>query len=204
MLLSNCCYVTYNLVWEIFQVFAEEEKKKKTRPLKKISKQRLKNIALYYLQRFETSTENLRQVLQRRLWKYACQNPDFDVEEAKGWIEEILLEMQNFHYVDDKRFAELKVKDYMAAGKSLRYISQKLKAKGIDDDLVASLAEAQDYDPQTAAMKLAKKKHLGPYRQSEEERQACRQKDMRALVGAGFDYETVMWVLDAESVSSEV
>lgn len=179
-------------------MFTEEEKNKTRRPLRKITKQRLKNIGLYYLQRFETSTDNLRQVLYRRIQKYAFQNPEFDRGEAENWVEELLGEFQNYGYISDERYAELKVKDYMAAGKSLRYIQGKLKAKGIDENLIEQFAEEQDYDPLDAAMKLARKKHLGPFRQTEEERRELRQKDMRTLVAAGFDYETVMTVLDSE------
>lgn len=179
-------------------MFAEEEKNKTRRPVRKITKQRLKNIGLYYLQRFESSTDNLRQVLRRRIQKYAFQNPEFDRGEAENWVEELLSEFQNYGYISDERYAELKVKDYVAAGKSLRYIQGKLKAKGIDENLIEQFAEEQDYDPLDAAMKMARKKHLGPFRQNEEERRELRQKDMRTLVAAGFDYETVMTVLDSE------
>ena len=58
----------------------------------------------------------------------------------------------------------------MAAGKSLRYIQGKLKAKGIDENLIEQFAEEQEYDPFAAAMRLARKKHLGPFRRDEEER----------------------------------
>ena len=59
----------------------------KKKNLKKITKQRLKNIALYYLKRFESSVENLRQVLKRRTNDYSYNNPDFDKNEAYIWIE---------------------------------------------------------------------------------------------------------------------
>lgn len=45
----------------------EETERKKPRPARKITRQRLKNIALYYLQRFETSSENLKAVLLLRV-----------------------------------------------------------------------------------------------------------------------------------------
>ena len=51
-------------------------------------------------------------------------------------------------------------------------------------------------------MRLARKKHLGPFRRDEEERRDNRQKDMRTLVAAGFDYETVMAVLDSEQAEN--
>ena len=51
---------------------------RKRRPAKKITPQRLKNIGLYYLQRFESSVENLRQVLHRRVDVYAKEKGDVE------------------------------------------------------------------------------------------------------------------------------
>ena len=136
----------------------EETERKKPRPARKITRQRLKNIALYYLQRFETSSENLKAVLLRRVNVYAFQNPDWNRQEAVGWIDEIVAQFEGYGYVDDARFAEMKIKDYLAAGKSVRYIKGKLQLKGIDENMVDSLLEGQDYDEYEAALHLAKKK----------------------------------------------
>ena len=54
----------------------------KRKPQKKITPQRLKNIGLYYLKRFESSVENLRAVLHRRSDAYARENPEWKKEEA--------------------------------------------------------------------------------------------------------------------------
>ena len=48
------------------------------------------------------------------------------------------------------------------------------------------------------ALKFAKKKKIGPFRPDEESRRENRQKDMAALVRAGFDYNVVCDVLQAE------
>lgn len=109
----------------------EETERKKPRPARKITRQRLKNIALYYLQRFETSSENLKAVLLRRVNVYAFQNPDWNLQEAVGWIDEIVAQFEGYGYVDDARFAEMKIKDYLAAGKSVRYIKGKLRLRGL-------------------------------------------------------------------------
>ena len=90
--------------------FDAPQNKKKV--LKKITKQRLKNIGLYYLERFESSVQNLRDVLKRRVDKYAYENKDFDKAQAYQWIEEVLEEFQKLNYVNDERYAELKIKDY--------------------------------------------------------------------------------------------
>lgn len=149
---------------------------KKVKVLRKITPQRLKNIALYYLKRFESSVANLRSVLQRRVNDYAYQNKEFDRGEAYQWIEDILTDFQRYGYLNDSRYAEIKIKDYMSAGKSVRYIKGKMREKGIDEEILSALLEDQEYDEFEAALKLAKKKHIGPFRKDEEARFENRQK----------------------------
>ncbi len=173
----------------------DDVQRKGRKPARKITKQRLKNIALYYLQRFETSSENLKSVLMRRVSDYAYQNPGWNQEEAVGWIDEIVSQFEGYGYVNDARFAEMKIKDYLAAGKSVRYIKGKLQLKGIDESMVDSLLEAQDYDEYEAALRLAKKKRIGPFRADEESRREYRQKDLAVLVRAGFGYDTAQKVM---------
>ncbi|MBS4771413.1 MAG: regulatory protein RecX [Proteobacteria bacterium] len=171
---------------------------KKVKVLRKITPQRLKNIALYYLKRFESSVANLRSVLQRRVNDYAYQNKEFDRGEAYQWIEDILTDFQRYGYLNDSRYAEIKIKDYMSAGKSVRYIKGKMREKGIDEEILSALLEDQEYDEFEAALKLAKKKHIGPFRKDEEARFENRQKDMGTLVRAGFSYDVVQRVVGYE------
>ena len=167
---------------------------KKTRLPKKITPQRLKNIALYYLKRFESSSDNLKPVLRRRVNDYAYHNPEWHKEEAYQWIEDLLADFERLGYLDDARYAELKVKNYIAAGKSARYIAGKLKQKGIAESTISNLLDEQDYQPFEVALRFARKKGIGPFR-AEDKRGECRQKDMGALLRAGFDYDIVMQVL---------
>lgn len=171
---------------------------KKVKVLRKITPQRLKNIALYYLKRFESSVANLRSVLQRRVNDYAYQNKEFDRGEAYQWIEDILADFQRYGYLNDSRYAEIKIKDYMSAGKSVRYIKGKMREKGIDEEILSALLEDQEYDEFEAALKLAKKKHIGPFRKDEEARFENRQRDMGTLVRAGFSYDVVRRVVGYE------
>ena len=166
---------------------------------RKITKSRLKNIGLYYLKRFESSTENLRQVLKRRVSDYARADPSFDKTEALGWIEEVLADFQHWGYLDDARYAELKTRDYLAAGKPARYIELKLRQKGINADLTQQILENQAYDVKEMALKFAKKKKIGPFRFDEEIRRANRQKDMATLIRAGFDYDVVSEILQSSA-----
>ena len=86
----------------------------------------------------------------------------------------------------------------MSAGKSVRYIKGKMREKGIDEEILSALLEDQEYDEFEAALKLAKKKHIGPFRKDEEARFENRQKDMGTLVRAGFSYDVVQRVVGYE------
>ena len=169
------------------QEYTDKPIKKKT--IKKITKQRLKNIALFYLKRFESSVENLRQVLKRRTNDYAFHNPEFNKNEAYTWIEEILADFEKLKYIDDNRYAELKISSYLSAGKPERYIKTKLQQKGISANTIENILAEQSFNPLEMALKLAKKKKIGPYRKSEAERKTNRQKDLATLIRAGFDYD---------------
>lgn len=129
---------------------------------------------------------------------YAYQNKEFDRGEAYQWIEDILADFQRYGYLNDSRYAEIKIKDYMSAGKSVRYIKGKMREKGIDEEILSALLEDQEYDEFEAALKLAKKKHIGPFRKDEEARFENRQKDMGTLVRAGFSYDVVQRVVGYE------
>jgi len=176
---------------------------KKQKLLKKITKERLKNIGLYYLERFESSVQNLKNVLKRRVDQYARQNPEFNKQEAYCWIEDLLADFQKLNYLSDQRYAQIKIQDYLNAGKSARYIKTKLKAKGIDENTAQTLIEDEDYDPKAFALRLAKKKKIGPYRTNEDEKKENRQKDMGILLRAGFDYDVVCDILEQNLNNTE-
>lgn len=168
---------------------------RKRRPAKKITPQRLKNIGLYYLQRFESSVENLRQVLHRRVDVYAKENPQWNKNEALQWIEDVLAEFEKLHYLDDNRYAEIKIRQYLDAGKPARYIQQKLQQKGISPNITGAILAEAEFDPLAMALKLARRKKIGPFR-APELRREYRQKDLGTLVRAGFDYDIACQVLE--------
>ena len=172
------------------------EKPKKIRIPKKITKIRLQNIALYYLQRFDASKQKLREVLQKRVNDYAHFDGEFNKSEAYQWIEELIEKFTDCHYLDDARFAENKMRSYLASGKSKRYIENKLKEKGVSDDIIGECWEEAEYNPWEVIFNFAKKKQIGGFRKDVEKRREMRQKDMGTLVRAGFDYDMVMRILE--------
>ena len=193
-----------NIKRKFFQVSEYDNKPIKAKKLKKISKQRLKNIALYYLKRFESSTENLRQVLKRRTDDYAYHDNEFNKQEAYTWIEDVLSDFERLKYLDDTRYTQIKIKGYLNAGKPARYIKAKLQQKGIKANLIDNILDEETNNPFEMALKFAKKKKIGPYRKDETCRKENKQKDMASLIRAGFDYDIVLNVLEHDATSDEI
>lgn len=167
---------------------------------RKMTKTRLQNIALYYLERFDTSSFNLRQVLKRRVFDYARQTPDFDVSEAETWIDEIVARFEGLGYLNDSRYAAFKIDDYLLAGKPERYIRQKMQQKGVSEQVVDEILNNRDFDEEAMAARFAAKKKIGPWRATDESRRENRQKDLATLVRAGFDYNTAQKIIGAENI----
>jgi regulatory protein len=174
-------------------VFSEKTKK---RPPKPPTKARLNNIALYYLKRYETSIDNLRTVLKRRIDKYTLFDKEYNKEQAYSWIDEIINNCISKNYINDERFSDFKIRSYLNSGKSKRYIAQKLKQKGIDEKIISQTLDLHEYNDFNVALKFAKKKKIGPFRETEEKRFQNKQKDLATLVRAGFEFSTAIDVLD--------
>lgn len=174
-------------------MFTDKTKKSSPKPP---TKTRLRNIAFYYLERFESSESNLRAVLRRRIDKYKFFDKAYDPKQAYLWVEEVIEECLKNNFVNDERFAEFKIENYLTAGKSKRYIEQKLKQNGIAENIVNSFLDNSNYSEFDTALNFARKKKIACFREDEEARLSYRQKDLATLVRAGFDYDVAKDVLD--------
>ena len=156
---------------------------------KPLTPKRLENIALYYLERFDASSEKLRQMLKRRLRRHQLQNIPVD-KNANQWIEDVIQKMKGLGYIDDNRYAENVIRRLSQQGKSFRFIKQKLQTDGIENTSADFCFDAET-DLENARI-FVKKKHLGD----------CYEKDMAKLARAGFDYETAKQAL-SEVISND-
>ena len=179
-----------------YSSFPAEAKRK----LRKMTKTRLQNIALYYLERFDSSVANLRKVLEQRLLKYSFQVPEFNISEAKGWIDEIIDYCEKYGYINDNRFAECKINNYLLAGKPARYIKQKMQQKGVDESIVDKILQNSNIDETQLALNYAAKKKIGPFRADIDAQKQNSQKDLGTLVRAGFSYDVAKEIIFAENI----
>lgn len=161
-------------------------------------------MALAYLERYASSKEQLRRVLMRRVDRSAAMG-EVDRAEAQGWVDELIGRLGTAGVVDDRTFALARAQTLARRGTSPRLIAARLIHAGvagelIDEALAELAAQAGQHgdSARAAAVALARRRKLGPYR-SEPGRSERRDKDLAALARAGFDLDTAREVIDAES-----
>lgn len=180
----------------------------KRRGPRKATPARLEKAALHYLGRFAASTEALRRVLLRRVER-SHHLHGTDLAEGQEAVEKILIRFQELGYLNDRRFAEQRAEGLLARGTPVTGIRYRLKSQGLSEsDIEHALqylegeTEATDLNL-AAAVKLARRRRLGPFRtgssRHDDDRNARREKDLAALARAGFDYDTALTVIDAET-----
>lgn len=177
------------------------KKKPERKVPRRITKERLRNIALYHLERFATSAENLRRVLYRRTLK-AAKHHETDIEQARAWIDEVVDGLVRSDAIDDSRYADGKTLTMLRRGQSPRKIRAYLASKGVSGETInTALAHATEEvgNPDLeAARAYAMRRRLGPFR-TKDSSPETKQKELSALGRAGFRYDIARRIVDAES-----
>ena len=172
------------------------------RPARPITAKYLQNAATFYLERYPSTAEGLRRVLERRVAKARIAGAPI-VDDVERVIAELVAKFVAAGVIDDKAFAQTKARALHRRGTSGRLTRQKLKLAGIDaetlDQAMAGLDQELDTDPRQrewkAATALARRRRLGPYRAKD--RKEHRTRDLASMARAGFDYELARKVIDA-------
>jgi regulatory protein len=180
----------------------------KKRPRKILTPKYLANVALHYLGRYAASEASLRKVLLNRIRRSAMDNAEFAADHEmqgalRSAIETIIESHKKSGALNDVVFAETKVRSLRRQGRSKNMIKQKLATKGINGKLVdaALVTHADGAEPEEvefkAALSLARKRKLGPFRQKPADADTKR-KDFATLARAGFSSAIARQVLQAD------
>lgn len=168
----------------------------------------LERAALFHLERYSSSAENLRRVLARKALRRLGPAvdgfrlpPEIETEIA-ALVDRLVAE----GWLDDRRYAEAQRYSMRLQGRSARMIRAKLAAKGVaaadieavmaddpDDDADPDMAGARRADI-IAALRLARRRRIGPFRAEApqevgEPDSHARQKEMARLARAGFAFD---------------
>jgi regulatory protein len=164
--------------------------------------------AVNYLARYATTQAGLRRVLQRRIDRWAQAQPDRDaaapvLRAARDGIDAVILRLAEAGAVSDAAFAESRARSLLQSGRSTRSVQMRLVAKGV---ALAMAREASTTDAETelaAALVLARKRRIGPYRTADDGGSAMRMKEIGVLARAGFSHAIARQALDASWEDAE-
>ncbi len=163
--------------------------------------------ALRHLDRYASSAENLRRVLERRV-RRRLGSDDEDARAARDLIDAVVARYRATGLLDDAAYAAGRAKSGLARGRSLRRITAGLAAKGIGaaDAAAAVAALGEDgADPDlAAACAFARRRRLGPFRRSPVGA-PDRQRELAAFARAGFERraaEAVLACVDEVAVAA--
>ena len=116
--------------------------------------------ALWYLQRYATSSENLRSYLKRKVKDTHLNIGSDEI------INTIISSLEDQKILDDKLFSESKIRNFLNRGWSLKKIQFRLRELRVKNNIIEEcIAEAKEINKDfdlVAAAKLARKKSIGP------------------------------------------
>jgi regulatory protein len=169
------------------------------RRLRRPDEQRLFNRAVYYLSRYAASERHLADVLRRKALREAAAH-EIPPDRVEAMIEAVIDRLRRAGYLDDGRFAASRARSLADRGRSLARIRATLARQGVGRnaaaDALASLREERPEPELAAAVALARRRRLGPWR-PEEERAAARHRDVAVLARAGFPPAVTLEVVGA-------
>ncbi len=175
---------------------------KKPRKKRKLTEERLRNGAYYYLGRFAASRARLTLVLENRVRRAAFEGR-CDLEEAQAWVAPIVTKCVDLGLIDDTAYAAMRARSLMQKGKAPRYIMQDLRSRGLSDadveNALDSLVEEAGEDPSLHAAKaLMRRKRMGAYRDPAK-REDFKDKDLAAMSRAGLSLNLARTLLALET-----
>jgi len=173
------------------------------RPAKPISEAGLHAAALAYLERFAASTEMVRRMLLRRV-EHAARAGVAERPAGAALVERVLARLTSARLLDDTDFAARRAESLHRRGASARAIHARLAALGIDAEAIRAVLATRNAapgDPElAAALQLARRRRLGPFRAGD--RAAHRLRDLGVMARAGFSAAIAHRIVDAPDTAS--
>ena len=159
----------------------------------------MRNFSLSYLDKYLPSKQQLKTYLLKKYLKRSDQN--IKKENLKDLIDIVLSDLEKNKFINDQFYSESKAKSMIQRGNSINKIRNYLIGKGINEtfikDTVNKIKEDNSDQDFFSAIKLCKKKRIGPAR-AEDNRTLFYKKDISLLARNGFDFETSKKVMDID------
>lgn len=170
---------------------------------KKISETYLHNSGLYYLERFAASKAHFITVMSRKAKRSCMHHTEQNYDECVEMVRKLADKFEKVGLLDDHAYTSARVSSLRRKGLSKTMIVQNMRIKGIQQEQTLSALlklDEENHDDayeaeKAAALRLAKKKKIGPYFIHNNKEQDIR-KSMGMLARAGFSYDIVRTVLE--------
>ena len=134
---------------------------------RKINASSIESAAQYHIARFATSSENLRQVLKRRILR-ASKYHNTDITASLELVDQLIRHYLEKGILDDKYYAMNQALKLNRRGKSIKYIRswlyKKYISKKIINNALKKLFSDNNNPDLIAALSFARKRQFGPYR----------------------------------------
>ena len=168
------------------------------KPLK-VTVEEMRNFAFAYVEKYAPSKQQLKTYLLKKYLKTSV--PNVRKQDVTNLIDIVLSDLEKNKFINDKFYSDSKAKSMIQRGSSLNKIRYYLIGKGINNQYIKETVEKiQDENSDQdffSAIKLCKKKRIGPAR-TEENRSLFYKKDISILARNGFDFETSKKVMEIE------
>lgn len=171
---------------------------KKPRPARKVDAAYLERAALYYLERFASSAENLKRVLKRKIDR-RCKLRGEEPSQFYPLLDPLVERYIASGLVNDAIYAQAQVASLRRRGNSSRMIAAKMNAKGIRGEKLQTAISEDETDELQAARNYARRRRLGPWRNKG--RTEHYDKDLAALARAGFSFHHARAALAEEETA---
>lgn len=159
------------------------------RPIPPLDAAALERLALRYVERFATTQGKLVDYLKRKI-------------RERGWDGEpadtaaLAAKMADLGYVDDRAWAEAMASALGRRGLGAGRVRQALSAARVGEADASAVAPAVANDAVESALRLAKRKRIGPFALAQADR-SLRQKQLATMIRAGHGFALSRIIVDS-------
>ena len=155
-----------------------------------MDEKKLIKYAIDYLSKYDSSKNNLVNVLKRKIFKLNITN--FEKRKLIDMIDSIIIKLEKNKFIDDDRYSSTKILSLSNSGKSKNFIFSYLIKKGVNKSQIQNNLNIMQQDNDNwelnSAKKFAKKKRLLENNESYE-------KNLSKMARAGFSYDICKKIL---------
>jgi regulatory protein len=168
----------------------------------------LRERALAHVARYAATEAGLARVLARGIDRWArraiadgedAESVAARASEARAAVRGVVARLAAAGAVSDAAFAANRARNLLRGGRSRRAVAAHLAAKGVGADTAQAALDADETDELAAALVLARKRRIGPFREGEEDSR----RELATLARAGFSQAVASAALRTEREDAE-